>query len=64
MMNFTKKVNPDLEKEREKSSIDKSEFTNWWHGGAQKVELKRKIGKFHTTIITQFDYILSSIPAL
>lgn len=48
-MTSTKKVNPDLEKERAKCNFDGAEFTTWWYGGADKLKLKRKIGKLSST---------------
>lgn len=40
------KVNPDIQEEREKVTFDINEFTNWFHGGKDKVEEKRFLGKF------------------
>lgn len=37
-------INLDLKNERTKCTFDKSEFTNWWYGGADKVDQKRRIG--------------------
>lgn len=39
------KVNPDLQKERNKCSFKTEELTNWWYGGAKNVEEKRWKGK-------------------
>lgn len=39
------KINPDLQEERDKVSFDVDEFTNWYHGGKDKVEEKRFLGK-------------------
>lgn len=39
------KVNPDLANERKKCSFNTEEFTNWWYGGAKKVEEKRARGE-------------------
>lgn len=38
------KVNPDLAKERMKCTFKTTEFTNWWYGGQELVERRRKIG--------------------
>lgn len=38
-------VNPDLQKERTAASFDVNEFAAWWQGGADKLEMKRQIGK-------------------
>jgi hypothetical protein len=39
-------MNPDIKEERDKVSFNIEEFTNWYYGGADKVEEKRFIGKF------------------
>lgn len=40
------KMNPDIKEERDKVSFNVEEFTNWFYGGAGKVEEKRFLGKF------------------
>lgn len=42
---MAKKVNPDLQEERDKVSFKVEEFTNWFHGGEEKVEEKRFLGE-------------------
>lgn len=44
-MPVVSKINPDIKEEREKVGFDVAEFTNWYHGGAEKVEEKRFFGK-------------------
>lgn len=44
-MPVASKVNPDIKEEREKVMFNVAEFTNWYHGGAEKVEEKRFLGK-------------------
>lgn len=39
------KINPDLEEERKKVAFKVEEFTNWYHGGADKVADKRFLGE-------------------
>lgn len=39
------KINPDLEEERKKVAFNVEEFTNWYHGGADKVADKRFLGE-------------------
>jgi hypothetical protein len=39
------KVNPDIQEEREKVAFNIEEFTNWYHGGVEKVEEKRFLGR-------------------
>lgn len=41
----TLKVNPDLEKERQKCSFNGEELTNWWYGSAAEVQKRRAIGE-------------------
>ncbi|XP_039956210.1 probable peroxisomal acyl-coenzyme A oxidase 1 [Bactrocera tryoni] len=36
-------VNPDLQKERDGASFRVDEFARWWHGGAEKLRLKREL---------------------
>ena len=45
------KVNPDLAKERAKASFDTTELTYLLHGGQQKTERKRFLGKL--TLFTE-----------
>lgn len=42
---LSKTINPDIKEEREKVSFSVEEFTNWYHGGTEKVEEKRFLGK-------------------
>lgn len=44
MTALSKIMNPDIREEREKVSFNIEEFTNWYHGGAEKVEEKRFLG--------------------
>lgn len=44
-MTVYSKINPDLTVARGKVTFDVSEFTNWYHGGADKVKEKRFLGK-------------------
>lgn len=46
-----KKVNPDLQEERKKCTFNQEEFTNWYHGGAKKVEEKRWRGENFQEIV-------------
>lgn len=39
------KVNPDLVKERRGASFNVEEFAVWWHGGADNLNEKRRVGK-------------------
>ena len=41
----TRKINPDLAKERGKASFDTTELTDLLYGGRQKTERKRFLGK-------------------
>lgn len=43
-MPVTSKVNPDITEERGKVGFNVDEFTNWYHGGADKVKEKRFLG--------------------
>lgn len=43
-MPVSSKVNPDISEERSKVGFNVVEFTNWYHGGADKVEEKRFLG--------------------
>ena len=52
------KVNPDLAKERGKGSFDTTELTYLLHGGQQKTERKRFLGKL--TLCTEFMWPLIS----
>lgn len=51
MINFSKiekmskKVNPDLLKERKKCTFNVEELTTWWCNGQQKLKEKRERGK-------------------
>ena len=45
MKSYATKVNPDLAKERAKASFDTTELTYLLHGGQQKTERKRFLGK-------------------
>lgn len=45
MTALSKIMNPDIREEREKVSFNIEEFTNWYHGGVDKVEEKRFLGK-------------------
>lgn len=38
------KINPDLQKEREQSTLDVEEFSEWWHGGKKNLAAKRSRG--------------------
>lgn len=38
-------LNSDLEDARNKVTFSVEEFTNWYHGGAEKVKEKRLLGK-------------------
>lgn len=40
------KVNPDLQKERNKATFNTEEFTIWWSGGRKKYEERKALGKF------------------
>lgn len=40
------RINPDIEKERKNASFDVNEFASWYHGGKDKLEMKRKLGKY------------------
>lgn len=44
-MPVSSKINPDLKEERDKVKFNIEEFTNWYYGGAAKVEEKRFFGK-------------------
>lgn len=44
IMPVTSKVNPDITEERGKVGFNVDEFTNWYHGGADKVKEKRFLG--------------------
>lgn len=46
-MPVSSKVNPDIVEERKKVEFNIEEFTNWYHGGADKVEEKRFLGLNH-----------------
>lgn len=39
------KINPDLQEARDKVSFKVQDFTNWYFGGADKVEEKRFLGE-------------------
>ena len=39
------KVNQDLKEERDKVTFNIEEFTNWYHGGPEKVKEKRFFGE-------------------
>lgn len=45
-MPISSKINPDIKEEREKVGFKVEEFTNWYHGGADKVEEKRFLGNY------------------
>ena len=45
MKSYATKVNPDLAKERAKASFDTAELTHLLHGGQEKTERKRFLGK-------------------
>lgn len=38
-------VNPDLQKERQNASFNVEDFALWWHGGPEKLKIKRYMGK-------------------
>lgn len=40
-----KTVNPDLQKERQNASFNVEDFALWWHGGPEKLKIKRHMGK-------------------
>lgn len=44
-MPVVSKMNPDIKAERDKVGFNVDEFTNWFHGGAEKVKEKRFFGK-------------------
>lgn len=48
-MSIVSKINPDIQEEREKVGFDVAEFTNWYHGGVEKVEEKRFLGRIAST---------------
>ena len=39
------KINPDIQEERDKAQFNVVDFTNWYHGGPDKVEEKRFLGE-------------------
>lgn len=43
-MPVASKINPDIKEERDKVEFNLEEFTNWYHGGADKVKEKRFLG--------------------
>lgn len=43
-MPVVSKMNPDIKAERDKVGFKVEEFTNWFHGGAEKVKEKRFFG--------------------
>ena len=45
MSNSPKKVNKDLQEERDKVNFNIEEFTNWFYGGEDKVKEKRYFGR-------------------
>lgn len=45
-MSVSSKINPDIQEERENISFKIEDFTNWFHGGADKVKEKRFLGEF------------------
>lgn len=46
MTALSKIINPDIQEERKKVSFNIEEFTNWYHGGAEKVAEKRFLGNY------------------
>lgn len=42
---MTKKVNQDLNEERQKITFNVEEFTKWYYGGEANVKDKRYVGK-------------------
>lgn len=55
-MPVSSKINPDIKEERDKIQFNIEEFTNWFHGGKEKVEEKQFLGKkFKTLVITKFN---------
>lgn len=46
-MTTSSKINPDITEEREKVEFKVEEFTNWYHGGIEKVEEKRFLGRLN-----------------
>jgi hypothetical protein len=42
---ISREVNKDLKDERDRVRFNVDEFSNWFHGSAEKVLEKRKIGK-------------------
>lgn len=45
-MPVSSKINPDIQVERDNVNFNIEEFTNWFHGGADKVEEKRFMGSY------------------
>lgn len=52
MTALSKIMNPDIQEERKKVSFNIEEFTNWYHGGAEKVEEKRFLGDYLVPLMT------------
>lgn len=46
------KVNPDLARERKKASFNPIELTYYLHGGREKTERKRYLGKIYNNFGT------------
>lgn len=42
----SRKVNPDLEKERKTCTFKVEEFSIWWNGGEQLLKEKRERGTY------------------
>lgn len=63
-MPVVSKVNKDLQEERDKVIFNVEEFTNWYHGGADKVKEKRffgKIRKFSQKIFLSNEILLQKV---
>lgn len=56
-MPVSSKINPDIKEERDKVAFNVNEFTNWYHGGADKVEEKRFLGKISLSLIAHENLI-------
>ena len=45
------KVNSDIKEERDKVLFNVEEFTNWYHGGKNKVDEKRFLGDYFKILL-------------